>query len=43
MSGATLQSRLQGKSEFKLQEAQRLSFLLGLSAEEQARCFWTLK
>lgn len=43
MSGATLQNKLQGKSDFKLQEAQKLSFLLQLSEEEQARCFWALK
>ena len=43
ISAATLYSRLRGQSEFRLGEAQRLGFLLGLSAEEQARCFWTLK
>ena len=37
ISAATLYSRLRGQSEF------RLGFLLGLSEEEQARCFWTLK
>ena len=26
-----------------LEEAQQLSFLLGLSADEQERCFWRLK
>lgn len=43
ISFPTFHSKLQGKSEFKLGEAQQLSFLLGLSEEEQARCFWTLK
>lgn len=43
MSSTTLHSKLTGKSEFKLSEAQRLSVLLGLSEEEQNRCFWYLK
>ena len=43
MSVATLQNKLHGKSEFKLGEAQQLGFLLGLSEEEQAQCFWALK
>ena len=36
MSAATLQNKLLG-------EAQQLGFLLGLSEEEQAQCFWALK
>ena len=39
----TLRNKLTGKSAFKLEEAQQLSFLLGLSADEQERCFWRLK
>ena len=43
ISPGALQNKLAGRSEFKLGEAQRLSFLLGLSPEEQARCFWRLR
>lgn len=43
MSDSSLRNKLEGKSEFKLSEAQRLSVLLGLSPEEQTRCFWYLK
>lgn len=43
MSDSSLRNKLEGKSEFKLSEAQRLSVLLGLSPEEQNRCFWYLK
>ena len=43
ISAATLHMKLNGKSEFKLGEAQKLGFLLGLSEEEQARCFWALR
>ena len=42
-AAATLDPRLRGQSESRRGEAQRLGFLLGLSEEEQARCFWTLK
>lgn len=43
ISMGTLRHKLQGTSEFKLAEAQQLAFLLGLSEEEQTRCFWTLR
>ena len=43
VSDNTLRNKLSGKTDFKLGEAQRLGVLLGLSQEEQVRCFWYLK
>lgn len=43
LSDSSLRNKLEGKSEFKLSEAQRLSVLLGLNQQEQVRCFWYLK
>ena len=39
----TLRQKLRGQSEFTLCEAQQLSLLLGLPADEQLRCFWLLQ
>ncbi len=40
LSRNALQNRLAGRQDFKLGQAQRLSWLLGLSEEERDRCFW---
>lgn len=43
LSDNSLRNKLEGRTEFKLSEAQRLGVLLGMNPEEQIRCFWYLK
>lgn len=37
---SSLRNKLDGKSDFKLSEAQRLSRLLNMTPDEIRRCFW---
>ncbi|OUN38639.1 hypothetical protein B5G28_08580 [Faecalibacterium sp. An77] len=40
MSDGTLRNKLLKKTDFSISEAQQLSFVLGMTREETARCFW---
>ena len=40
ISSGTLRCKLENESEFKLSEAEKLSKMLGMTAEQRDRCFF---